>query len=60
MRKIVIIFILNILTILNINTFGELDSSVIEKVKLKELEKKEKELYIGSNYKKNNQLTTNH
>jgi hypothetical protein len=48
MRKILIILIFNVITILNINSYGELDSSVIEKATLINLEKKDKDVLTKS------------
>lgn len=44
MRKILIILISTVITILNVNAYGDLDSSVVDKAKLIKLEKKEKDV----------------
>tara|TARA_R110001592_G_scaffold93358_8_gene271131 strand:- start:52 stop:219 length:168 start_codon:yes stop_codon:yes gene_type:complete len=45
MRKISIILFLNVLTFLNINSYGALDASVLEKIKLTNIEENQKDVY---------------
>ncbi|SDS04817.1 hypothetical protein SAMN05216503_1813 [Polaribacter sp. KT25b] len=44
MRKMLIILVSVVITILNINSYGDLDASIIEKAKINKLEKKEKDV----------------
>lgn len=49
MRKILIILFLNLLTFLNINSYGELDASVLEKIKVERIEEDQKDICFKNN-----------
>lgn len=56
MRKILIILFLNLLTFLNLNSYGELDASVLEKIKVERIEEDQKDICFKNNNKTMRQL----